>query len=278
MKKGTSAIVICFFLILLLPGISKAERFGIKLTGGINYLEVGDPNASLKGFADFLKDFASGGGETIEGDFKKIHFGLDLEGEVVFYLTPRFGISVSSGYIYGNKGVEENKIAFMNQTCSDGMKVSAIPVRLGVCYYLPLSSRIRFFFNGGVGYYFAEWSENYRYEINSNVSTRDQKAKASGIGFHSGVGLELKFVPHIVFIFEGQGRHIKIGGFKGERDSAGLEMNLYYFEQQILGSLDWYPRVDLWPYEPFGAQIRNVREAKVDFSGFTFRAGIKINF
>jgi hypothetical protein len=30
--------------------------------------------------------------------------------------------------------------------------------------------------------------------------------------------------------------------------------------------------------EPSGDKIRNVREAKVDFSGFTFRAGIKINF
>jgi opacity protein-like surface antigen len=278
MKKGTSAIVICFFLILLLPGISKAERFGIKLTAGINYLEVGDPNASLKGFADFLKDWANGGGETIDGGIKKIHFGLDLEGEVVFYLTSRFGISVSSGYIYGNKGVEENKIAFMNQTYSDGMKVSAIPVRLGVYYYLPLSSRIRFFLNGGAGYYFAKWSENYRNEFNSNVFTRDQKAKASGIGFHGGVGFELKLVPHIVFIFEGQGRYVKIGSFKGERDSAGRETTLYYWEQQIFANLDWYPKVDLWPYEPFGVHIRNVREATVDFSGFTFRAGIKINF
>ncbi len=50
MKKGASAFVICFLLILLLPRMCRAERYGIKISGGINYLEVGDPNASLTGF------------------------------------------------------------------------------------------------------------------------------------------------------------------------------------------------------------------------------------
>ncbi|MBA7603665.1 hypothetical protein ES703_10780 [subsurface metagenome] len=278
MKKRSSILIICLSLILILPGLSQAERIGIKLSGGTSYLVVGDPNASLKGLADFLKDWASGGGETIEGDIKKIHFGLDLEGDVIFYLTPRFGISLGSGYIYGQKGVEENKIAFMGQTFSDGMKVSAIPVRLGVYYYLPLSSRIRFFLNGGVGYYFAKWSETYRNEIPVGVIARDQKAKANGVGFHGGVGFELNLVSHIALVFEGQGRYVKIGGFEGEKDPGVEKGTLYYFEYQIFADGDWYPMINILEQEPVGIFVRNIREAKVDFSGFTFRAGIKITF
>ena len=278
MKKRSSILIICLSLILILPGLSQAERIGIKLSGGTSYLVVGDPNASLKGLADFLKDWASGGGRTIEGDIKPIHFGLDLEGDAIFYLTPRFGISFGSGYIYGEKGVDENEIAFMGQTFSDGMKVSAIPVRLGVYYYLPLSSRIRFFLNGGVGYYFAKWSETYRNEIPVGVIARDQKAKANGVGFHGGVGFEFNLMSHIAFIFEGEGRYVKIGGFEGEKDPGVEKGTLYYFENQIFAGGDWYPTIDIREQEPVGIFVRNIREAKVDLSGFTFRAGIKITF
>ncbi len=284
-SKKVSVLIIGFLSLLFLPELSNAERLGIKLSGGINYLEVGDPNASLKGLADFLKDWASGGGETVEGDIKKIHFGLDLEGDVIFYLTPRFGISVGSGYISGKRRMAENKIAFMSQTFSDGMKVSAIPVRLGVYYYLPLSSRIRFFLNGGAGYYFAEWSETYRNETPVGVIARNQKAKAHGIGFHGGVGFELNLVSPITLVFEGQGRYVKIGGFEGERytDEVFFETiiekgTLFYFENQIFAGGEWYPMIDIREQEPVGIFVRNIREAEVDFSGFTFRAGIKINF
>jgi opacity protein-like surface antigen len=270
MKKRSSILIICISLILILPGLSQAERFGIKLTGGINYLEVGDPNASLKGFSDLMKDLAIFWGVTGEGEIEQIHSGLDLEGDVIFYLSPRFGISLGSGYIHGNKVKDANKVILSGLTYAYGMKMSAIPVRLGIYYSLPMSSRIRIFLNGGVGYYFAKWSES----IDWMASTTDQETKASGIGFHGGVGLEFKLVSPIAFILEGQGRHVKIGGFEGKKLDF-IEGTLNYYESQILGN--WYPKVDIIDgLMPIG--IRNLREAKVDFSGFTFRAGIKINF
>jgi hypothetical protein len=274
-------------LIFFLPGLSKAKKFSLKLSGGMNYLAVGDPNASLKGLADFLKDQASLGEIIIipEGDFKKIHFGLDLEGDVIVYLTPRFGISLGSGYILGKKGKDVNKIIIGGQTFTEEVKVSAIPVKLGVYYSLPLSSQTRFFLNGGVGYYFAKWSDAYRNEWTGNWWTKDQKARASGIGFHGGVGFELNLVSHIVFVLEGQGRYAKIGGFKGDKENkihsppmeSSVKGKLYYFEW-FPWTYKWYPMIDLSDEEPSGDKIRSVREAKVDFSGFTFRAGIKINF
>jgi opacity protein-like surface antigen len=287
MSKRVRVIIYCSLLILFLPGLSKAEKFSLKLSGGMNYLAVGDPNASLKGLADFLKDQASIGEIIIipEGDFKKIHFGLDFEGDMIVYLNPRFGISLGSGYIYGKKGKDVNKIIIGGQTFTKEVKVSAVPVKLGVYYSLPLSSRAQFFINGGVGYYFAKWSDAYRNEWTGNWWITNQNAKASGIGFHGGVGFELNLVSNIAIVLEGQGRYAKIGGFKGDKENkiycppmeSSVKGKLYYFEW-FPWTDKWYPMIDLSDEEPSGDRIRNVREAKVGFSGFTFRAGIKINF
>jgi hypothetical protein len=99
------------------------------------------------------------------------------------------------------------------------------------------------------------------------------------------VGFELNLVSHIVFVLEGQGRYAKIGGFKGDKENkihsppmeSSVKGKLYYFEW-FPWTYKWYPMIDLSDEEPSGDKIRSVREAKVDFSGFTFRAGIKINF
>lgn len=286
MSKRVRVTIYCLLLILFLPGLSKAEKFSIKLSGGMNYLEVGDPNAFLKGLSDFLKDQASLDGSIPEDEFKKIHFGLDLEGDVVVYLTPRFGISFGSGYILGKKGKDVNKIIYIGgRTFTEEVKVSAIPVKLGVYYSLPLSSQARFFLNGGVGYYFAKWYDAYRTEWSIGWWTTYQKARASGIGFHGGVGFELNLVSNIAFVLEGQGRYAKIGGFKGDEEDKyypsptefSSKGKLYYFEW-FPWTDKWYPMINILEEEPSGDRIRNVREAKVDFSGFTFRAGIKISF
>ena len=95
-----------------------------------------------------------------------------------------------------------------------------------------------------------------------------------GIGFHGAVGFELKLVSHFAFILEGQGRYVKIGSFEGKKLNF-IEGTLNYYESQFGGK--WYPKVDVIDgLTPIG--IRNLRKAKVDFSGFTLRAGIKITF
>jgi len=283
-------------LVLLLTGIGHAEeelnskkRFEVKLSGGMNYLLVGDDNESTEGETDFRKDMATLMGVTMEGEFKKIHLGLDLDGDVIVYLIPQFGISVGLGYIYGKKGKDASKVTTISPiatvTRTMDTKASAIPVRLGVYYSLRMSSKARFFLNVGAGYYFAKWSDAYRrLDSNGFWYTNDQEANASGIGFHGGVGFEYDIFRNVAFVVEGYGRHAKISGFEGDqnlRDSTGWSDSekgtLYYLEWQSTITGGWYPGVEIRSgVGPNAVNVRNVREAKVDFSGFAIRAGIKI--
>lgn len=271
---------------------SPGLEIGVKFSGGMSYLLIGDPNSYLVGREDSLLDWARVLNYTHEGEFKKLHWGSDFEGDVIVYLTPQLGVSIGSGYIYGKKGKDAGKItgtrvpSSITDTSTVEMKASAIPIRLGAYYYLPVSSKNRFFLNGGVGYYFAKLSIAYRTVWNGSEYTKEQEASGKGIGFQGGIGFEYDISKNIAFMIEGQGRCAKIGGFEGNLEirSPGLntseEGTLYYYEYQDTWTptSGWYPTVRIEDQDPSGTDYRNVREAIVDFSGFTFRAGIKIKF
>jgi hypothetical protein len=138
-------------------------------------------------------------------------------------------------------------------------------------------------FNVGGGLYFAKYSYNFRIEANGGWAELNQETNASGLGFHGGIGLEFNLAPNIAFVIEGQGRYAKFGGFEGTCESSGdiedsgkFEGTLYYYEWREEGKI--YPTVFVSSQRPPGSVFSNVREAKVDFSGFTLMAGIKIKF
>lgn len=285
MSRKGFMLFVCLLLLLLLPGLSKAEKFAIKLSGGMNYLLVGDVNEGVKGVIDSLRDSATFvPGTSTEGEAKPIHLGFDFEGYVIINLTPRVGIGFGAGYIQGAK-ISELTVRFPEgpeASFTFKPKISTIPIRLGVFYTLPVSEMVNVVFNAGAGLYLANYSYNFRPEGAWSGNTINQKASAKGFGFHGGVGLEFNLAPKIAFVLEGQGRYAKIGGFEGTAKYAGSSLPyteegaLYYWEQMTI--FRKYPRVLVQENKPSGPLYSNVRDAKVDFSGFTFLAGIKINF
>jgi len=293
MKIKTFFSMVYLSVFFLLPGLNQAEEtqarqkrgFALKLTGGINYMSLGDWNAFMNGWTDYYNYVANEVGGTMEGEFKSIRWGLDFEGDVIIYLNPRFGITIGSGYIYGKKAPDGKKII---QTLPDetinanhDMQISAIPVKIGVYYCLFESSKFHFFLSSGVGYYFAKTSEEYKNQWDGSWSHENQGAKGGGVGFQGGIGLELDITKNIAFVVEGYGRYAKIGNFTGERDwsmsfgpSDSRKGGLYYFDLDTPYGL--IPYIEISSGIPGGLNRRNVRKATVDFSGFTMRIGIKI--
>ncbi len=148
-------------------------------------------------------------------------------------------------------------------------------------YTLPVNEMMNAVFNAGAGLYFAK----YAYKQTSPLiggGTIDQTASAIDFGLHGGMGFEFNLAPNIAFVLEAHGKYAKIGGFKGKSKHSGSvlpyeeEGNLYYWE--LISPFGKYPQVFVQENEPSGFGVSNVRKAKVDFSGFNFLAGIKINF
>jgi len=290
MKKKELGLVFFLFLFFSIRGISNAEKFSIKLSGGMSYLAVGDVNEGVKGYFNVIRDGSINppGLSVVEGEAKPIHFGLDFEGDIIINFTPKIGIGFGAGYIQGAR-TSEITVRFLDgasgSTGSHELKVSAIPLRLGVFYTLSMNEMMNVVFNAGAGLYLGKYSYNKR-PVRTGECTINQTANASGLGFHGGVGFEYELTPNIAFVLEGQGKYAKIGGFEGTiRYSCPYppfkrteEGTLYYFE--MIGQTGkCYPWVEISKEKPSSEDwIRNVREAKVDFSGFTLRAGIKIKF
>jgi len=297
-----NGIVFILSLLLTVTGFSQSLepietdslkrnfRIEIKISGGLNYLSIGDWNTYMESETRLNQDMASLFNYSIGGRFKKIHSGLNFEGDFIVYLTPRFGISIGSGYISGKKGNDSNKIfthhQLFTETAIHDTNVRAIPIKLGVYYILLLFNRANIYLNGGIGYYFAQWSDDYRREWNGYWEVIKQSASGMGFGFHGGVGLDYNFNQNLSFVLECNGRYTKIGSFKGEYDyrNSGdwtnyYEGTLFYYELDLSWmGLDWYPKVKVLNQVPSPPQFRNIRKAKVDFSGFSVRTGIKIKF
>ena len=148
-----------------------------------------------------------------------------------------------------------------------------------------MNKMINIVFNAGAGLYLAKYSYNKDPLLTGECGI-NQTANASGFGFHTGVGFEFNLASNIAFVIEAQARYAKIGGFEGTIKYSceylppeyTEEGKLYYYDSYSYGVTDSYPHIRVSEEKPGGYGIRNVRKAKVDFSGFALRAGIKINF
>lgn len=276
-----------FFLTLVLTfsfvRVSQAQqRFSLRLLGGMGILSPEDINRGIEGWNDFLADLWE---VFQEGEVKPINLGYEFGGDIVINVTPNFGIGIGAGYIQGAKTSEQTFSSDygVGGTITNKPKIRAIPIKLSLFYTLPLNNSVNVVFNGGGGLYFAKYSYNFRVDANGFLMEGNQDASANGFGFHGGIGFEFNLAPNIAFILEGQGRYAKIDGFEGESvysetgDSPYTEEGtLYYVEGSDMGKT--YRIVYIYEEKPSGVGIIKVREATVDFSGFTLMAGIKIRF
>ena len=289
--KGVSFLIVAtVFLGLFCGSVHGAgPRFALKISGGLGYLSGGDPNEFLEG-RNILRKWQAGYWLIpMEGEYQKIHYGLDFEGSIILLISPRFGIYLGSGSIQGKRSGETNtiKIARPGAAFSESIdtKMSAVPVNLGVYYALPLSERIRLSFNGGLGFYLCRTDIAGTWEVTPAYWDRWKfKATGNGIGFFGGLGLEYSIARHLAIVLEANGRYAKITKLTGdasETDSEGYADSqhgtLSYWEVNT-GFGVWYQQIWIWDHQIVDPYYRNWRDAVADFSGFSIRGGIKIYF
>ena len=132
------------------PGVG----FGLKLSGGMGYLSVGDLNANFQGWNDYFEDAWFGIEGGVEGEYQLLHWGYDFSGEIIIYPIPELGIALGAGYTQVSK--ESNvKVStfFGTEDITVNPKISAIPITLGVYFTPPLGSGVNLVLSAGAGYH-----------------------------------------------------------------------------------------------------------------------------
>jgi hypothetical protein len=288
MKKLIIVCAVVLLLLFLLPSQAKAQynegRFAFKFYGGLNYLAGADLNDSMKGWSEYYAWGWGLLGYSTSNTFKAANLGMNFGGDFIFQFTPSMGVGLGVGYLQASSTSKIN-YTWLTPALPDidetyEVKASAIPIKASFYYFLPTSGMINVNLHAGVGYYLATAYARYRAEVltlwEQNVY---DNLPGGGIGFHGGIGLEFKLSPMIGVFVEGQGRYAAFSNFEGDAlytDSGGTSTTntgkAWTFDATGAGHTFTLSVIDTTA--PSGSGISNVRQTKVDFSGFSLVAGI----
>ncbi len=284
--KRTRAIVILATVLLFSAPTSFCLDFLFRLSSGLGWLKADEVNLALTGWQEGWKRQAElGQNIDLESEnFRSLHLGIDFEAELLFSFSRWLGLSVSAGYVYASLD-ETRTLLSVNQEgiltdYARPTKVSAYPVLFSAYVFIPLGQKLSAFLRGGLGTMQARYvvrearkeagAERYAYPVYDN-------AKASGPSYLGGFGLSYALDRSLGFFLEATFRSAKVSGFEGE-DKLGVKGRLYAYEEYRSDIDFWQPRMALHPEEPGGGGFRNVREATVDFSGYSAKIGLFLKF
>ncbi len=291
-----------FSLVFLHRVASPEERknfepkLSFKISGGLSYIFGGGINSHLRSYDSYLSDMTEYEGNNI----RRLHYIPELEGELRWDLTSKLALSIGIGYISGkNKSNLKYEGPFPFQTSSNPTQqyflkpeAKAVPLKLGVYYTLSLSPKINLFLNSGFGVYFSKCSL-YKKHTSSSWGvylvyyTKEEQydVRANILGFNGGIGFEYDIAKNLVIVMDIQGRYTRTKNLKGTRLYSVWDLP-YVKEEGILyiGERDmtdegygkYCPDLMISQSEPSGEEYRNIREAVLDFSGFSLRVGIRI--
>lgn len=255
-----------------------AKALGFSILSGANFAAVGDLNAGTRGLADY---YSAVSGTQGQGGVAGLHLTYILGAEVSY--SPMPGLRLIAGVDYFS-GRRASRVDFAAHDSPDAIiirpRIQAIPIMVGIAYY-PLPT---LYAKGTLQYLFAKAHYLYRLEKGTFWREWQGDAKASGLGAGAALGGEWEFYPGLFLAGEVEFRFAKIGGFEGkdistnsEGESYAEHGTLYYFKGRV-GSQEDFPLVFIRSEMPSGADVNDPREAQVDFSGVSLKAGIKFRF
>jgi hypothetical protein len=254
------------------------KTFGFSILAGANFAAVGDLNTGARGLADY---YGAVQGTQGKGGVAGLHLTYILGAEVSYSLMPGLYLTFGADYFAGRR---TSRVDFAAGDLPDAIvtrpKIQAMPIKVGIAYY-PLPY---LYVKGTLQYFFAKANYLYRREKETFWQEWQGDAKTNGLGAGAAVGGEWEFYPGLFLVGEADFRFARIGGFKGKNISVNSEGESYteqgtlYYYQARAGSQGDFPLVFIRSDVPTEAGVSAPREAKVNFSGMSLKAGIRVRF
>ncbi|MDH7511514.1 MAG: hypothetical protein QHH14_01035 [Clostridiales bacterium] len=255
----------------------RREHFSLCFWWGARYAQVGDLNAGADGLASY---YAATLGAAAAGSVKALRLGYVAGGELRLPLGSGFYFAAGAEY-YSNEAsstVSFGSAATQKFLTTPG--VQALPVSLSILFF-----PVRFLnMRAGLEYSFVRCSYLYRLEKSDFWQKWKGQATSGNLGYHFGIGIDWRIFSHVSLVTDALYRRSTIKGFEGDgiyQESAGAEANikgkLYFFQQATTGDQS-VPLVFLREKAPTEPGVSDVREAELDLTGLSLRAGLKITF
>jgi len=272
--------------VLLPAGTAGGQaRFGFRLGGGLSYLSGGDLNQGVEGWSEYYR-LDTLNNYSPAGEFKPLHLGYDLSGDLILQFNPQIGIGAGSGFLAASKSFSMDythpgwdPVAYTSRTTA-----RAVPFRLSLYYFLPLGPMLRISFRLGGEYYWADLKLKIRAENQSYFEDYDFKAAGGGPGLCGGLGLEVALSPALSLVLDLTGRWAVLSNFNGDfivsnTWSHGLtpDADLYFFKA-LDPPFGTFPLLFMSSAEPSDPIYSGVRRARVNFSGVSASLGFFFRF
>jgi len=261
-----------------IPTDQVIKRFGFKFSVGSNYVVGGQINEGAKGLADYYRETL---GISSTYEVRPLHLSYLASSEVFFPLNNNFSIGVGLDYY---RGELESVVKFDRADFADYYSAKPRVDATPICVYIASHPAPFIFLKVGIEYLFAKANYYYRYQTEDFWQEWSGSAKAQGIGFLAGVGYEYEIAPFAKLFVEAVGHYAKIEGFKGTnnyRESTSYSYSesgpLFFYKSQV-GVDKTVPLLYIRERKPAEAWVVDAKEALIDFSGVSLKAGIKFWF
>ncbi len=269
---------------------TKSSPLNLRLYGGFSRLAAGDVNEGCDGFFELLELYAALGFGTASGGYNPIHAGYNFGADLVFQITPNIGVGIGAGYLQSSKSslMTLSSTAIGEITLTGTPKLSAMPIRLAVFFTLPLGGKFNLTADVGAAFYAGlKLEAEQRLEVAADnweemSLSASRSSLSDNLGFQGSLGFEYKISPKMGFFVEAVGRSAR---FKNFDTATGTSENSDGDPETDVGKI--YLATYTYPEGTYSAFIISeavplpdpdvtYREPKIDLSGFSLQAGIRI--
>ena len=273
---------------------ANSSPLALRLYGGFSRAKAGDLDAGLDGYFEILELYQAWGVGSATGGYNSpFRAGYDAGADLIVQISRGIGIGIGAGYLRFSKS---SLMTFTHESESYELSVtptlSAVPIRLGVFLTLPLGQRLNLTINGGaVAYAQLKLDARYRTDIfGSEMGEQSYSASGGGpfknLGYEGSLGFEFMVSRNTGIFVEAVGRYARLENFekaarssRSNGDSSTTEGRLYLAsftatDGQREYIWDAFTVEETPPVSPTPS-IR-YSEPKIDLSGFSLQAGLRI--
>ena len=258
---------------------SGEAGWSVSVTAGGQYTLGGELNEASQAFADF---FATRSGVPGDVETDPLRLSFVFGGELAFEMLPGVSLVIGADFYSASRTSQVNYVRTKaTDVYTAEPRFQAIPVRLGVAV-TPIR---QFWIKAGLSYIIARCGYSFGYTQDAFSQTMTGEADGYGIGAWGALAFELPISDNMGFIVEASGQYAPLKSFEGTGTYSDSNAQAATEEKGKLWAYDFVqagktisPLMLIRSQRPAEAYVENAREAAIDFSGMSLKAGIKVRF